>query len=222
MPTTVKEIIERHNLSITEKVQWGQTVNSTSEGIYVVAIASNEEELTCIDDAPLCEQEISNWIKLVNNNGLNIMVDKCIASTQKLRQRLSGFWYADETILYIGKVESGSSNRNLRKRVFEYYETKLGCSRKHSGGNWVNTLTILPELYVYCSTCQNPALIEEEMITYFQVNVSNQSRQMLYDKEHCYPFANKELNKSQRKKHGITNQTVDCGRNWRRWIWQLG
>ncbi len=216
MPTTVKDIFERHNLSITEKVHWGQNVGSTSEGIYVVAIANNENELSCFENAPLCETSITNWIAFVKTNGSCIMVDKEIAAMQKLRQRLSELWHPDETILYIGKVESGSSNRNLRKQVLEYYETKLGCSRKHSGGNWVNTLTILPELYVYCSACQNPALIEEEMITYFQANVSNQSCQILYDKEHCYPFANKELNKSQRKKHGITNQTVDCGRNWRR------
>ena len=216
MPLTVKEIFSKHNLLVDEKVQWGQTVSSTSEGIYLVAIANNENELTCFDDAPLCEQAISNWIKLVKNYGSKIMVDEEIASTQKLKQRLSSYWYPDETILYIGMVEHGNSNRNLRKRVLEYYETKLGCSGKHSGGNWINTLAILPELYVYCSECRNPSLNEEEMIAYFQSNVSTQARQKLHDKEHCYPFANKELNKSQRKKHGITNQTVNCGRNWRR------
>ena len=44
MPLSVKEIFSKHNLLVDEKVQWGQTVNSTSEGIYVVAIASNEDD----------------------------------------------------------------------------------------------------------------------------------------------------------------------------------
>ena len=50
-----------------EKVQWNQTIESTSEGIYFVAIAISEDELACIDNAPLCKKAISNWINLVNN-----------------------------------------------------------------------------------------------------------------------------------------------------------
>ena len=74
MPLSVKEIFSKHKLPVDEKVQWGQTVKSTSEGIYIVAIASNEDELACIDDAPLCEQAISNWIMFVRHNGSNILV----------------------------------------------------------------------------------------------------------------------------------------------------
>jgi len=58
--------------------------------------------------------------------------------------------------------------------------------------------------------------IEENMIKYFCEHVSDESKSKLFDTINCFPFANKEKNKSIRKKHGLSNQTINCGSNWKK------
>jgi hypothetical protein len=94
----------------------------------------------------------------------------------------------------------------------EYYQTKLGCNKWHAGGHGVNTLKNLHELNIYYSETNHA--IEESMIEYFCLKVSDDVKSKLHDKVNCFPFANKELNKSSRKNHGLSNQKIDCVRNW--------
>ena len=54
------------------------------------------------------------------------------------------------------------------------------------------------------------------MIKYFCEHVSDESKSKLFDTINCFPFANKEINKSTRKKHGFSNQTINCGSNWKK------
>lgn len=214
MPTTVDNLFKSQNLRIDGKVQWGYEIKSSREGIYVVTITSDENKIKCYRNAPLSGTSIGSWIALVQKHGKSILIDGHVATIKKLKQRLNSLWYPDETILYIGKVEYGSNKRCLRTRVNEYYQTILGCSKKHSGGNWINTLSILNDLYVFYSECSEPAEVERKMILHFKENVSDMAREMIFDKNHLYPFANKEIGKKERKRHGLKQQTVDCGKNW--------
>jgi len=48
--------------------------------------------------------------------------------------------------------------------------------------------------------------VEERFIKNFIRNVSNESKQQLFDSEHPFPFANLEFPKGTRKRHGLQYQ----------------
>ena len=56
---------------------------------------------------------------------------------EQLLQRLAGFWFPDEVVVYIG-LAGPRKNRPVQgevaKRVGEYYDTPLGANGPHAGG----------------------------------------------------------------------------------------
>jgi len=225
MSTTIRKIFDEFNLQLSGIVSWNQEVESTKCGLYFVTVSNDPDNLVCWDKPEFDIQKIQKWISLVEHCWKNITVDGRIASAEDILDRLNALWLQDETILYIGKA-GPNRRRTLKKRVNEYYDTKLGCNKKHAGGNWINTLTKLDELYVFYSEFEEQEYnmiesSEEKLIEYFSENVSDSTRKSLYDKANCFPFANKELykkleNTKIRKNHGLKNQTVDCGNNWKK------
>lgn len=216
MPTTITQLFNQAGLTISGQVKWGQIINSRACGFYVVALTNNADELVCTDKPNFSDEAIKQWIELVKSGGKQIQLDNRTADLDDIKKRLEKFWFADETIVYIGKAGPKKS-RTIRKRVKEYYETPLGCDKKHAGGNWVNTMINVSSLNVFYSEYSGIDIEEKEetMISYFMENVSETTKANLYDKVNCYPFANKELYrkslKSKTKKvHGLNYQTIDC------------
>lgn len=187
MVTTVSEIFNRFDLTIHGQVKWNTEINSDRFGV--------------------------NWIELIKSSGKILLVDGETATTRLIKQRLSQFWFPDETIVYIGKV-GPTKGRTFRQRLNEYYQTKLGCNKWHAGGHWINALKNISDLNIYYSVTD--PLVEQKMIRFFCDNVSNETKSRLYDNVNCFPFANKELNKSIRKKRYFSNQTTNCGDNWKK------
>lgn len=213
MGTKVAEIFGHFDLTINGQVKWNEEVFSNKCGVYVIALTSDKNEIETLSEPLFNDSAIDNWIKLVAATNKSILVDKKQATTGLLKERLSKFWLPDETIVYIGKA-GPTKKRTLKKRVNEFYETKLGCNKKHAGGHWLNTLKNINALNIFYS--ETDPSIEEKMIEYFRLNVSEKTKERLLDQENCFPFANKEKNKSERKKHGILNQTIDCGNKWKK------
>ena len=224
MPTTIREIFNEFDLEITGQIKWGQEISSKKCGLYFVAITNDPDKLKCWENPFFGDTEIQNWIELVKKCWKEIKVDKKPASMTNLKNRLNNLWLPDETILYIGKA-GPTVIRTIGKRVNEYFETKLGCNKKHAGGNWINTLTKLNELTVFYSEFNLAEYhkIEEtetKLIEYFSKNVSDKTKNRLVDRINCFPFANKEIHYKEqstkiRKKHGFGNQTIDCGNHWK-------
>ncbi len=216
MPTTIKELFVKTGLTYSGQAEWGQLVNSNACGFYVVAISNDIDKLVCLNKPNFSDKAIEQWIKLVKSGGKQILIDKRVADLNGIKQRLEKFWFPDETIVYIGKA-GPNKRRTIRKRIKEYYETKLGCDGKHAGGHWINTLQDISALNVFYSEYLGLDIDEkeEQLISYFMNNVSNISKESLFDKVNCFPFANKELYRKSlrtktRKVHRLNNQTIDC------------
>lgn len=225
MPTTIREILNEFNLEISGQVNWGQKITSKKCGLYFVAITNNANKLEYWENPKLNETEIQKWIELIQKCWKTLTVDKKPATITDIINRLNSLWLPDETILYIGKA-GPTKTRTIGKRVNEYFKTRLGCNKKHAGGNWINTLSELNKLTVFYSEFELSEYhrieeIETKMIEYFSNNVSDKTKNGLVDKINCFPFANKEIHYKEkgtkvRKNHGFGSQTIDCGKNWKK------
>jgi len=227
MPTTIREILDEFDLEISGKVKWGQKISSKKCGLYFVTITNDPDKLECWENPKINETEVQKWIELIQQCGKVLSVDKKPASKTDLINRLNALWLPDETILYIGKA-GPTKTRTIGKRVNEYFKTRLGCNKKHAGGNWVNVLSELNELTIFYSEFELSEYhrIEEtetKLIEYFTNNVSAKTKNRLIDKTNCFPFANKEIHYKEkktkiRKNHGLEDQTIDCSNNWKKEI----
>ena len=222
MPTTVIQLFKQAGLTFHGQVKCGQLINSRACGFYVVALTDDIEKLVCMDKPNFDDNAIEQWIKVVKSGGKQILIDNKVADLRSIQQRLEKFWLPDETIIYIGKA-GPNKKRTIRKRVKEYYETKMGCDGKHAGGHWVNTLKNDSSLNVFYSEYLELDIEEkeEQLISYFMDNVSETTKEILLDKVNCYPFANKELYRKSlgakiRKMHKLNNQTIDCDKLWKK------
>jgi hypothetical protein len=213
MPISVNDIFKKFDLTISGQVKWGQMVNIDKCGVYVIALTDHPDKMNTLELPVFSDVAIQNWMKLLNQHGTSILIDDEVASVDMLKRRLSGYWLPDETIIYIGKV-GPTQGRTFKKRLKEFYDTKLGCDKPHAGGHWINTLDNPQGLTIFYCICD--PLLEEQMIDFFCQQVSYKTKAQLHDNVNCFPFANKEKNKSTRKKHKISNQTIDCGSDWKK------
>lgn len=199
MPRSVKQLFINSGKEILGQVKWGQKINCKFPGIYVVAITDSAEEVVCSDDVPISEKIVQDWINYVPK----LKLDGKRPNHEDVANRLKAFWITDETILYRGKA--GTS---LKDRVNQYYNTKLGNPKPHAGGHWIKTLENLNELNIFWTTSEGERArdVEKRFLNTFIENVSDESKQKLFDPEHPFPFANLEFPKGTRKRHGLQYQ----------------
>ena len=196
MPTSVSELLKSANLDVGGRVTWGQQIRDDKPGIYVVSLSllPNDKEKT-LAKAPIDLNIVRKWIVDVPA----LKLDGSRPTPEALQERLSGFWFADEVVLYIGKA--GTS---VKKRVSQYYRTPLGAPKPHAGGHWIKTVTLLDKLSVFWALTPDPKGKEDALLGYFIKNVSEATRSALHDPHNPFPFANLEYPKGNSKRHGIT------------------
>jgi len=200
MPLTVNKLFETITTEKVYKVKWGTAPHLNIPGVYAVSLSNNpDENLNIISTPSFDVQQTIEWIKTCPK----MQIDAAKVSNFKLLQeRLEQFWFPDENILYIGKA--GTS---LRTRVSQYYSTKIGAGRPHSGGQWIKTLSNLNECYVYYCKSEQPAVDEDKLLHFFMDNISESTKQKLRDANLPLPFANiRHLGKD--KNHGLNNQRL--------------
>lgn len=205
MPSTVKGLLRSVKLDADQikTVKWRLPLDETSSGVYIISTSSSIEAADgTLSYAPLDNEKLEFWINKVGT----IQIDGIRGvSPSQLKARLNKFWLGDESILYIGKADCKGG---LRKRVNQFYKTEIGESRPHAGGHWIKTLSNLNDLYVHFISCSEPLGIEKKLLEGFIANVSSKALSMHGDPSVPLPFANLELDKSTRKKHGITKCTL--------------
>ena len=205
MPTTINNLLNKAGLdkSQLKTVKWGQRLDSSSIGIYIVSTSGLPNENTNLhDNAPIDEIILRSWLDKVGTLQLD---GKQNPTIKDLKNRLNNFWLPDENIIYIGQTESGGG---LKSRVNQYYRTDLGERKPHAGGHWIKILKTLNQLYVHYIPTQKPNDTEEELLRYFIEQVSDKSKQKLFDPTLPIPFANLELERGNRKKHGISKSKL--------------
>lgn len=167
-------------------------------GVYIVSLDSSSSEPEFSDEV------IKVWIDLATN----ILIDGHSPTIKEIRDRLSSFWLPDETVLYIGQT----TKQTLRQRIKQFYDHTVGCTKPHRGGQWIHTLANIGDLNIHWCTVKNPIDVEQKLLAYFMDNISEESRNSLYDPSIPLPFANLEYLTHQhkhRKKHQMKYQTID-------------
>jgi len=207
MPVSVNTIAAHVNLNNVKSVNWGATIQSQEEGVYIISLSEDPSmNHGTLDACPLSVDIIRNWLDKVGGfelDGIRTF------NEQKIAKRLSEFWLPDENILYIGKAPKRSNNKGIGNRVKEFYRTDYGEAKPHAGGHWLKALKNLNELYVYYAETPNSGTVEMMMLNYFCDHVSRKTLDLLRDRELPLPFANLELIKGKRKKHGL-NKMKKC------------
>jgi hypothetical protein len=195
VPIAASALFSEVGLRIAGTVPWGTPVYSRACGVYVVSLSRNP---TCNAglhaQAPIDRRSVQKWISRVQT----IELDKSKATVKGVIQRLSKFWLADESILYIGKATP------LRSRINAYYATPLGDRGPHAGGHWIKTLSKLNETFLHFAEVADCERSEADLLRAFVAGVSQATRQRVGDPP--LPFANLELpdgKQKQRKRHGI-------------------
>lgn len=205
MPTTINDLLITAGLDPRrlKTVKWGQPLDSSSIGIYIVSTCGQPDQNSNLyEQAPIDENILRFWLSKVPT----FQIDKAPNPTlNELKKRLLGFWFPDENIVYIGQTESGDG---LRSRVNQYYRTELGERKPHAGGHWIKTLKILNQLSVHYIDDKTPTATEEKLLHAFVNQVSDTTKKNLVDPLLPIPFANLELEKGNRKRHGISKSKL--------------
>jgi hypothetical protein len=201
--TTVRQLFNKFDILDFHQVKWGTLFNERQQGVYVASTSNNPDKHLGITDRPnFDDQQIKLWINKLSN----FQVDSNPATLINIKNRLSDFWFPDESILYIGKAPTRKSESGISKRVGEYFTTIIGNGGPHSGGQWIKALKDLNTFTVYYAACDKPGEVEHKMLEFFMSNVSKTTLANLYDKRLPIPFANIKFNGN--KIHGLKNQRL--------------
>lgn len=181
---TVEELFRQIGITKFDCVRWMKCPTLTSQGIYIVSTSSNPKQNLAIPTPSFDENTIKQWIDKLPDFTLG----EERPAIESLKTELNKFWLSDENILYIGQTE-----KNLRKRICDYYKTEIGDKRPHSGGQWIKVLSNLNSLFVHYAPIEDPKNNEDKLLKYF------------YGQKKKYPFANLD-GPYGRKKHNLKNQ----------------
>lgn len=205
MPSTIISLLQSVNLDFSKlkSCKWEHYVDTDEIGIYFISTSLKTD---CIENtyekAPISESKLRLWITKIRT----IEIDgKAGINTLELLNRLNRFWLPDENILYIGQTECKGG---LKKRISQFYRTDLGERKPHAGGHWIKTLSCLNDLYVHYISTSSPLILEKEILKNFASQVSLDTLKTIGDPTLPLPFANLEIDKSNRKKHGINKSKL--------------
>ena len=103
MPSTVVQITKKLGLLNIQKVKWFENISSENESIYIISL-TNDPNLNnnTFKIAPISEQIIIHW--LGKAGGFFELDNVKTNNSQKIINRLSQIWLADENILYINQM----------------------------------------------------------------------------------------------------------------------
>lgn len=182
--TTVKELFLQVGITQCDTVKWDATCPETRAGLYIVSLCADPAATTGLKQPVFDDGQIQTWIDRLPD----FRLDGAKPTLDSLKKRLSDFWQPNENVLYIGQTGSA-----LDKRIRAYYRTPLGDRKPHSGGQWLKTLRILPDLYVHYAASPAPEADEATLLTYFKSRAGE------------LPFANL-TGPDGRKQHGMVKQ----------------
>ncbi len=196
MPTTIQQLESTFHLKYLKSIKWGTSFIESNNGIYIISKSKNKDFLPEKRDMiSINENQVDIWLK----NAPHILLKDKNPTKIELINHLKGFWFPDESILYIGKAEM----QTLSERIYQFYNHKVGKKSPHKGGYWMKLLNDLPEFYIHLFSTKESHKIEEGLLKHYIENVSNETKVNLIDKDLCIPFANLQLRSRVIKAHGL-------------------
>ena len=209
VPSTVADIFAAAGAAADGVVSWGAqpaapaAPMAPATGIYVVALTGDVDSWAETLETPPISESAADELLAARPE---LTLDGTRPSRQQLVQRLAGFWFPDEVVLYIGLAgprKKRPPQGEVAKRVAEYYGTPLGANGPHAGGWPLKILSCLPDLYVHYAYCEDVKRAENDCIGHFAEHVSEKTRARLRDPVRVMPYANLEFPKGNAKNHGI-------------------
>ena len=182
------ELIRDLGLLVDGPAQWSRPVPSRAPGIFVVELPS------ALAEAPIDITSIRRWLERVPE----LTLDGERPTPQVLAKRLHEFWLASEPVLYIGR-----SAKAIGARVAAIYATPLGDARPHSGGHWLRTLSVLPELRVWWAETDAHEEYEDALLTEIEARNAASGRDATTGR--LLPFANLMTPDGVAKASGLLN-----------------
>ncbi len=183
------------DLAVEESVRWGEKPALSTPGVYLVSTSGGPDEETGLSSCPVDRMAVRALLAARPKAS----VDGQQATEASFVERLSELWVPGEPVLYIGLA--GTS---VRKRVAQYYRTKIGAQAPHAGGWPIKMLSNLDQLWVHVASCSDPRGAELAMLQSFGEALGPDQAVDLVDPDVPVPYANLELTKAVRKRHGFT------------------
>lgn len=141
--STVRSVLAASGLVPVGAVPWGTPLPSRQPGVYVVATTGDPDDQSGSDRAVFSEASATELLDICRN----ATVDDRPVTVDTLMARLGRMWVPGQPVVYIGTAT------DLRKRVGQFYRTRLGASAPHAGGWPLKMLANLAELTVHYAEC---------------------------------------------------------------------
>ena len=185
------DLLKSLGLLVDGPAVWGRQVPSRAPGIFVVELPAG------LADAPIDIVAVRRWLDRVPA----LTLDGERPTAEEVAKRLHEFWLPNEQVLYIGR-----SPKQIGARVNSMYATVLGDARPHSGGYWLKTLSVLPELRTWWSETDAHEEYEDALLA----EVAERNTQLGRDAATgaLLPFANLMSADGVPKAHGLLNSLL--------------
>lgn len=200
MTISVEALFEPSGLQRTGVVPWGTPPSVTGPGVYAVASTPHPNDAVGLIGKYEPSVEAFSALRFLCPD---VTVDGRPASDEEIAARIGSFWIPATPILYIGLA--GTSVQN---RVKQYYSTAIGKRSPHAGGWWLKTMADLHELHVHFAPAADPDAAEAKLLSTFKASVPESVSATLYDPERVAPFANIDVRKGLRKRHGLAGYKI--------------
>ena len=166
---------------------WGRAVPGRGPGVFVIELPAG------LPDAPIDIVAIRKWIEHVPE----MTLDGERPTAEEIAKRLHEFWLPNEPVLYVGR-----SPRQVAARINAMYATPLGDAKPHSGGHWLRTLSVLPELRIWWSDTDAHEEYEDALLAEIASrNAATDGREQ--GASALLPFANLMTADGAPKAHGL-------------------
>jgi len=194
MPSSVAQLMKAAGTASAGVVRWRDKVPLNKPGVYIVALTDSVDAIDAQLRCPISLRAVQELLDVRPE----LKLDGTRPTRDALANRIASTWLSDETIVYVGLA-----SESLATRVNQYYQTALGKRSPHAGGWPLKTLSNLDRLWVHFAPCGAVDDVEKTMLETFVANVSVSTRAAVCDPTLPLPFANLEMPRGARKKHGI-------------------
>lgn len=198
MPMTPNHIFQKIGVHPSCVTRWGERVPVRGPGVYLVSRSRDGNASPRCQRCPFDHGVLADWIKRAPDMRLN----EAVPTPAALDDYLSGFWHADEAIVYIGQATG------LGARLEQFFRHRLGDRRPHAGGHWLKTLSH-ENLWIHAAACRSARdaiRLESLALDLFQAAVLSVRPELVATPARAIPFANRAHNG--RKQTLLTKQTI--------------
>lgn len=191
---SVADLFVRAGVKYLGVVRWRDAIPLDEPGVYVI---STNMDPTAIEGLATCPLDLAAIAELLETRP-EVTIDGGAVDMGTLCARLQAMWVADESVVYVGLA-----SQSVRRRVTQFYATRIGARAPHAGGWPIKMIDESIGIWIHYGATSVVERAESTMIQNFVDSVPREVRVSLIDPSAPLPFANLEFPGGRRKRHGI-------------------